>query len=368
MVGFDDGLIQTRILDGNPVNVIYPDLSSDMDLTQAKYLNENKGIAFHGTVQSGPFDINATTAMALINSENLNNYSNSDVVKPWVNALDITRRPRNKWAIDFGVDLSIDNAKKYEKPFDYIYRQVKPIRDNVRRKQYREKWWLFAEPCAGMRQAIASLNRFIVTPKTARHRLFVWLSHPTIPDQALYVIARDDDYFFGILHSRAHELWVRRKGTQLREAKSGSRYSPTETFETFPFPWPPGQEPSEYEDIQVATIANAARKLVEIRHVWLQPEGVGITISQEMVNRRTLTHLYNALEYYRTSIRGKQRNPTQWVKDTGGIITLDEIEELDHIHTEIDQAVLDAYGWPHSLTDMQILEHLLALNMERAAA
>jgi hypothetical protein len=47
---------------------------------------------------------------------------------------------------------------------------------------------------------------------------------------------------------------------------------------------------------------------------------------------------------------------------------MDEIETLDSIHTTLDHAVLDAYSWPHALSDEQILERLLALNLQRAAA
>ena len=60
------------------------------------------------------------------------------------------------------------------------------------------------------------------------------------------------------------------------------------------------------------------------------------------------------------------RGPWERGKETQSLIPLDIIEELDHIHTTLDHAVLDAYGWPHTLTDDQILEHLLALNLERA--
>ena len=160
-----------------------------------------------------------------------------------------------------------------------------------------------------------------------------------------------------------HELWVRRKGTQLREAESGSRYSPTSTLETFPFPWPPGQEPSE-EDPRVAAVAEAARELVVFRQAWLHPEGV--VVSEQQVKKRTLTNLYNALGHYREAVRGKDRHPGRWREAVKGIIELDEIETLDHIHNKLDRAVLEAYGWPHTLADEQILEHLLALNLERA--
>ena len=49
---------------------------------------------------------------------------------------------------------------------------------------------------------------------------------------------RDDDYTFGVLHPGVHELWARGTGTQLREVESGFRFTPTTTFETFPFPRP----------------------------------------------------------------------------------------------------------------------------------
>jgi hypothetical protein len=152
-----------------------------------------------------------------------------------------------------------------------------------------------------------------------------------VPDQQLIVFAREDDYFFGVLHSKVHELWARRQGTQLREVESGSRYTPTTCFETFPFPWPPGEEPAN--DPRVQTIAAAAKDLVEKRDRWLNPEGA----SEAELKKRTLTNLYN-------------QRPT-W---------------LDLAHTKLDQTVLDAYAWPHDLTDDQILERLLALNLERA--
>ena len=62
-------------------------------------------------------------------------------------------------------------------------------------------------------QKLAPLQRFIATPRLAKHRLFVWLEDPTLPDSQIIAIAREDDYTFGVLHSRAHELWSLRMGT-----------------------------------------------------------------------------------------------------------------------------------------------------------
>ncbi len=53
-------------------------------------------------------------------------------------------------------------------------------------------------------------------------------------------------------------------------------------------------------------------------------------------------------------------------KVTRGSVSRAEVQELDDIHAALDNAVLDAYGWPHDLSDEEILERLLALNLERA--
>ena len=88
-----------------------------------------------------------------------------------------------------------------------------------------------------MRARIHPLTRFLVTTTVSKHRVFAWLSAPTLPDHQLVAFATDDDYFFGVLHSRIHKAWARANGTQVRERESGFRYTPTTCFETFPFPF-----------------------------------------------------------------------------------------------------------------------------------
>jgi len=170
-----------------------------------------------------------------------------------------------------------------EGPFEYVKREVKPKRDNVKRKRYRELWWLHAEPCGNMRESIRGLVRFIVTPTLTKYRLFSWVAGRCIPDHQLIVFARSDDYFFGVLHSSIHELWALRMGTQLEDRP---RYTPTTCFETFVLPWPPGREPvaelgpdphpsplpgRERGTALLRRIAEAAKTLDEQRERWLNP-------------------------------------------------------------------------------------------------
>lgn len=333
LIGFDDGTETDRQLDGNPVTRINPDLSSTVDLTAAVTLKENRSLSFIGTQKTGPFDLTYDQAQMMMGDKgNPHGRPNREVLRPWINATDITRRPRNKWIIDFGVDMSLEEAAQYAMPMEHVREHVKPRRDKVRRKGHRERWWRFGETRPGMRKALSTLSRYIATPLVSKHRVFAWVSCDVVPENLLVVIARDDDYFLGVLHTTPHELWARKKGTQLREAESGSRYTPSTTFETFPFPWLPGREPQD--DPRVQAIAQAAKELVEKRDAWLNPEGA----TEKELKKRTLTNLYN------------QR--PMW---------------LDLAHQKLDHAVLDAYGWSHDLTDEEVLERLLELNLERAA-
>ena len=144
------------------------------------------------------------------------------------------------------------------------------------------------------------------------------------------VFARDDDYSFGVLHARFHETWALAMGTQL---ESRPRYTPTTCFETFPFPHP--------TDTQSTAIAAAAAELNRLRENWLNPIDADgkPQLDATQLRRRTLTNLYN--DY-----------PT-W---------------LVNAHAILDAAVADAYCWPPDLPDAEVLQRLLALNLERAAA
>jgi len=330
MVGFDSGSEAERRLNGAAVGEINANLTTQGNLAGAAVLTENSGLWFYGHVKVGPFEVNALYAKRLLDSTgNPNGRPNSDVVRPWIGGQDITGRPRDMWIVDFKY-MSEAEASQYEAPFEYVRASVKPSRDQVRRKSRRENWWLFGERSPGLRRAVQNLQRFIVTTYTAKHRLFSWIGSEVVPDHGVAVFPREDDYFFGVLQSRLHELWALRQGTQLEDRP---RYTPTTCFETFPFPWSPGKE--SVDDPRVQAIAAAAKDLVEKRDRWLNPEGA----TEPELKKRTLTNLYN-------------QRPT-W---------------LDLAHKKLDQAVLDAYAWPHDLTDDQILERLLALNLERAAA
>ena len=336
IIGFDDGSETERTLDGKSIDSdINANLTTGVDTTSARKLRENSKISFEGPSPKARFDIPADVARRMLEAPiNVNGNRNSDVIRRVLNARDITQRPRGVYTIDFNM-MEYDEACQYEMPFEYVVANVKPNRLNNRHPTLKSKWWRYGSPRVDMRQALQGLSRYIATPRVSKHRLFVWVDAEIMANDSTDVFASDDDYFFGVLHSRIHELWARSKGTQLRDVESGFRYTPTTCFETFPFPYP--------TDEQRAAIAAAAKRLDELRRNWLHPTETDIlgnpSVGDAELRKRTLTGLYNA-------------NPA-W---------------LQHAHAALDTAVAAAYGWDADIDEQEILTRLLTLNLQRYAA
>lgn len=360
-------------LDGQPVAVIHADLTGQalgadatLDLTQAKRLAENDGACIRGLAKVGRFDIPGELARRWLKRPNPNGRSNLDVLTPWANGMDVTRRPSDTWLIDYGNELSETEAALYEAPFEHVVNHVKAERKQQRDEKRKLYWWRLGRSGAEIRAALAPLARYIATPMVAKHRLFVWLDRRVFPDQQLIVIARADDTTFGILHSRFHELWSLRLGTSLEDRP---RYTPTTTFETFPFPagLTPADTNQGIETLDSGAIvpiiapeiadharpiAEAAHRLDTLRQNWLNPPEwterlpevvpgypdriVAKPGHESDLKQRTLTNLYNTRP--------------NW---------------LDNAHRALDAAVARAYGWDDyspEMPDSEILSRLLALN------
>ena len=356
----DGQLMSGARLDGQQVDQIYSDLSArrdgaGSDLTRVQMLPANTGVAFKGATKGGPFDVSGDQARKWLRlPANPHGRTNADVLKPWMNGMDLTRRPAGKWIVDFGWHMSESTAALYEGPFQWVQEHVYPMRQRNPREVRRKYWFRHFEPPQRMWHAVEDLSRYIASPQVSKHRLFVWLDARICPDKQLVVIARDDDTTFGVLHSRFHEVWSLHLCTWLGKGNN-PRYTPSTTFETFPFP--PGLTPNSPASTYVAdsraiAIAQAARRLVDLRNRWLNPpewvEWVEEPVpgypkraiprdgeAAKTLKRRTLTKLYNARP--------------QWLRDA---------------HGALDAAVASAYGWPADITEDDALRELCAINEE----
>jgi type II restriction/modification system DNA methylase subunit YeeA len=369
MIGFDDGSEKKRVLDGREVSEINSNLTAaSADITSAGQLKANFDIAFMGDTKGGSFDIPEEHAIKMLGAPNPHGRPNSDVIVPWVNGLDVTRRPRGMFIIDFGIARDEADCAKYEGPFAHVVFHIKGKRTENKRALYAKYWWRHVEPRPGMLKALAKLSRFLTTVAVSKHRLFVWMTAPTLPDHQVFVFARDDDYFMGVLQSRLHEVWARSQGTQVRERESGFRYTPTTCFETFAFPCPNEQQKND--------IAAAAKELNTLRNNWLNPPEW--TLMRELIFYGSsdgpwsrFVHAPNergigTVRYPRVEARDDEC-AENLAKRTLTNLYNERPPWLANAHAKLDAAVAAAYGFPVDLGDDRILERLLALNRERAS-
>ncbi len=91
-----------------------------------------------GDTKGGPFDIPGDLAREWLRlPANPNERPNADVLKPWVNGMDLTRRQVGKWIVDFGWSMTEADAALYEAPFAHVKEHIWPMRQRNRRELYR---------------------------------------------------------------------------------------------------------------------------------------------------------------------------------------------------------------------------------------
>lgn len=296
-----------------------PDNGAGMEspAPSVRRLPENAGLAFPGESHRPTFAVPARQARSWLAMRNPDGRPNADVVRPLAGIHDLLRAPRGRWVVAFPSYMDEREAALYVRPFAWVRRRVESTRG---------RWWRTARPQPAMRAAVVKGDRYLTTPAAGRSHVFAWLPPEVVPDRSLVVFARDDDWFFGVLQSRAHRLWVRSAGGSPR------RYRPASCCETFPFPWAPatslGQLTREQDEQRMA-IAQAARTLALQRTAWL---------ADRAGSQRGLATLH-------------ARCPP-W---------------LEALQAELDEAVFAAYGWPAGLDDPGILARLSGLNHARAA-
>lgn len=331
----DLGTDEPRLEFARTLGRISSDLSVGSNVVGADYLQADSDLSHQGVTPLGEGFRLEPAELGLLG------YSPVDlppVLKKYLIGRDLVQRPQTRFIIDFYGLTEREARERYPALFQIILQRVKPERLLKNRQSYRDKFWIYAEARSRMREALFGLDRFVVTCRTAKHRLFSFVSSEFIADAKIVAIASDAAETLAVLSSIQHVQWAKKTGGWLGVGND-SNYNHSDCFGKFPFP--------DMSDAIRATLRDlgeeldATRKIVQAEHPDL-----------------TLTGLYNVLEKIRagTALNAKDED----VKDRGRVLILKDL------HDQIDRATADAYGWPHDLTDEQILEHLVALNAERA--
>nr|QLG20462.1 hypothetical protein [uncultured bacterium] len=337
---------------------IHADLSVGANVAAAQALRANENLANRGVQLFG--------AGFIVTPEEAARLEADAPIKPYRNGRDLTDRPRGVSVIDLFGFAADDVRRRWPATYQWVLERVKPERDHNNRATYRDNWWIFGEPRKVMRATLVGLPRYIATVETAKHRTFQFLDASIAPDNKLVCIALDDAYCLGVLSSRVHVVWAMTSGSWLGVGND-SVYAKSRCFETFPFPAATPEQQARIRDL--AEQIDVHRKRVLAAHAEL-----------------TLTGLYNVLEKLKIVGAGVLCMPGiplrgQAIPLRGPATALNAKEKAIHdqglvavlysLHTDLDAAVLDAYGWRdlvgNGANDETLLERLVALNRERTS-
>jgi len=228
---------------------------------------------------------------------------------------------------------------EYPLCFRIVEEKVKPERITNNRKERREKWWQYAEKALALYRTISGMDRVIAIAATSRTLAFTFSSPNIVFSHATYVIAMSRGSEFALLQSAAHETWARHQASSM---KGDLRYTPSDCFETFPFP------------VDLARVDAVGERYHDHRSKIMRSNNEGLT--------KTYNHFHDPDE------------------------KRDDFQHLRELHVEMDQAVAIAYGWTdfdldHGFHDTkqgvrftiseaarrEVLQRLLKLNHERYA-
>ena len=240
---------------------------------------------------------------------------------------------------------SLEQAERWPDLIDIVREKVKPerdkLRDNPDGRRRKEYWWQFGRWTPALYEAIAGLDRCLVTARVTKHLCFSFQPTDRILNEKLYVFPFDRYSQFSVLQSRIHGPWTWLLSSTM---KTDLNYSATDCFETFPFPSPnPRTGGPELEDV--------GKRLYEARAAYMLNSDQG------------LTRTYNQLKD--PNCRNEQ------------------VQQLRQLHEEMDASVLAAYGWsdidvlpfcPATEAEVkaietfsdEVIDRLFVLNAERA--
>ena len=178
---------------------------------------------------------------------------------------------------------------------------VYPVRLSKNDSQARHTWWKFLRPRPNLYSSIDGLRRVLAISAVGQHAAFSFLDNRMIYSHALIIFPFDTYAAFCTLQSRLHEIWVRSFGSSLEDRL---RYTPSDCFETFPFPIDWTHRPD---------LESVGREYYQFRASLMVRQHEG------------LTKIYN-------------RFHDPYSDDP-------EIGALRKLHGQMDRAVLDSFGW-----------------------
>lgn len=292
------GKRERLVLEDVEVRGITPSLDARSRVSgKPRKLAANAGQSFQGSIVLGEgFVLEPEQAHELIRK----NPRNREVLFPYLIGKDLNSRPDcspSRWVINFG-SMTEEEAKEYPEPFEIVECKVRPVREKNKREPRRKFWWRYAERALALYRAVAGQAHVLVIARVSRTVLPTLVKAGSVMSDQVVVFARGSLADLALLSSSMHTSWALARASSM---KGDLRYTPSDVYETFP-------QPNLTERIgKIGELLDRERREI------MQRRGLG------------LTKLYNLVH-----------SPFE----TGA-----DIDRLREIHLEIDEAVMEAYGW-----------------------
>jgi hypothetical protein len=241
------------------------------------------------------------------------NPASAALIHPYLGGEEVNSHPSHephRFAFNFG-RMSLPEATAHPELIRLTEQKVKPIRDKSNRDAHRLRWWQYGETRPQLMEYALGNESCLVNSIVSSHLAIARLPAPWIFQHALNVFFLSSNSAFASLQSRPHELWARFFGSSLEDRL---RYTPSDCFETFPFPDDWTTRP-DLEAVGQTYYDYRAQLMID--------------------NDEGLTKTYNRFH------DPEEHDP--------------RIVRLRELHAQMDRAVLDAYGWTDIPTDCEFL-------------
>jgi hypothetical protein len=239
---------------------------------------------------------------------------NEQVILPYIGGEEVNDTPthaHHRYVISFFDRSEAECRDRWPDLMAIVEEKVRPERIRQKRKSLSDRWWQYGEKRPALTAAISGLDQILVCALHSKHLSFAFLPSRAIFSHALAVLPLETHAAFCALQSRSHEAWARFFGSSM---KDDLRYTPSDCFETFPFP-------DDWEARPDLDGAGCAYYDFRAQLMVANDEG--------------MTKTYNRFH------DPDERSP--------------EIAKLRELHAAMDRAVLDAYGWTDIPTDCEFL-------------
>ena len=356
-----------RILDGKEAKFISPFLEDSQDIGVPHCLPDNADRIYQGTIFLGDgFLISHEDAHTIIREDK----NNSEVIFSVINGDEVSSNPlqeAGRSIINF-LNKSEDEAGKYLRPFEIVTTKVKPSRLAQKNPSAKKYWWRYYRYNVDCYAKVKALSYCFAAIWVSKYLNFSVLPSNYIYTNSLYIFATDRWDLYAVVQSTLHEVWARKYSGSL---ETRLRYTPTDCFDTFPFPEGLWQTPSP-------ALADLGERYHEHRRALMRQLWLGLTDIYNLFHTRDLT----PAQVTKVSKKSAEEAEAGYQ----GII------ELRRLHRGLDIAIRDAYGWTdlnlgHDFVEVEtlpendrvrytisptarkeVLKRLLAENHHRAAA